>query len=104
MVVQSVFPIQDDRVLEEALDMARQAHKVCLMYVLFGVSVNKIYGEKWGYIFLHISCLCIPMIALWCHHSVSHVWNTTAYYSYYFDYLLSLHFKRACRSLGIYFR
>lgn len=27
MVVQSVFPIQDDRVLEEALDMARQAHK-----------------------------------------------------------------------------
>ena len=46
---------------------------------------NKIYGEK------HI-----PMIALWCHHSVIMVdfltRNTTAYYSYYFDYLLFLLF------------
>ena len=31
-------------------------------------------------------------------------WNTTAYCSYYFDYLLSLPFKGSCKSLRIYFR
>ena len=33
------------------------------------------------------------------------VWlRQTTYYSYYFDYLLSLRFKGPCRTLGIYFR
>ena len=38
------------------------------------------------------------------HGRLYHAWNTTAYYSYYFDYLLSLPFKESCRTLGIYFR
>ena len=46
----------------------------------------------------------IPIIALWCPAFSNHGWNTTAYYSYYFDYLLSLLFKGPCRTLGIDFR
>ena len=33
-----------------------------------------------------------------------HDWNTTAYYSYYFDYVLSLPFKGSCRTSVIHFR
>ena len=52
---------------------------------------NKIYSEKG-----------IPITALWCPAFISHgyAWNTSAYYSYYFDYFLP--FKEPCRTLGIY--
>ena len=51
----------------------------------------------------------IPLTALWCPSFSNHgwlyqAWKTTAYYCYYFDYLLSWPFKGPCRTLGIYFR
>ena len=73
----------------------------CCNFCSYNSTINKIYREK-----------SIPMTALWCPVFSNHGWlyhsgNTTAYYSYYFDYLsylLSLPFKGHCRTLGIYFR
>ena len=44
------------------------------------------------------------MIALWCptfgnHGWLSHPWNTTAYFRYYFHYLLSLLWKGSCMNI-----
>ena len=38
------------------------------------------------------------------HSVIIHAGNTSAYYSYYFDYLLCLLFKKPCKTIGIYFR
>ena len=55
-----------------------------LLWYIFRWIKNKIYREK-----------SIPMIA-WCPAFSNlvwlyHAWNTTAYYSYHFDYLLTVH-------------
>ena len=44
----------------------------------------------------------IPMIALWCPAFTNHGWlsHGWSYYSYYFDYLLSLFFKGSFRTLS----
>ena len=36
------------------------------------------------------------------HGWLCRTWSTTAYYTYYFDYLLYILFKGSCRTLGIY--
>ena len=58
-------------------------------------SENKIYREK-----------SISMTALWRPAFSNHGFygNTSTYYSYYFDFLLSLLFKGSCGTLGLYFR
>ena len=69
-------------------------------------------GAKWLTIYnkIHVHVYrekSIPEIALRCpafsnHGWLYYAWNTSAYYSYHFDYLLSLPFKGPCRTLAIY--